>query len=187
MHNPFSTLKLYSYDLTFVLLGWVFLLFEEHHPNPLFAANSQYETWKHSLKDEIANSFYNFTSRAQNSYLKLRMFDFAEEFSSHKQCEAVNAENQNDCEDDDFSDGRKCPSDTGPNLLEGCCLLLFVVHVKDWFTLETLYSSFVTWILNARLLLPGRFWCAGNETGSGSRCCGDKSSCCNHCPWALWI
>ena len=59
------------------------------------------------------------------------MFDFAEEFSSHEKCEAVKAENQNDGEDEDFSYGGKCPSDTGPNLLEGCCLLLFVVHVKD--------------------------------------------------------
>lgn len=120
-----------SLDFTFVLPGLVFQLFEAHHPNPLFVANSQSEILKHSHQNKIANSFYNFTSRAQNSYLKLRMFDFAEEFSSHEKCKAIDAKNQNDGEDDDFSDGGKCPGDTAPHLLEGCCLLLLVVHVKD--------------------------------------------------------
>ena len=122
---------LHSLGFTFVPPDLVFQLFEERNLNPLFVANLQSEILKHSHQNKNGNSCYRFTSRAQNSYLKLRMFYFAEEFSFHEQCKAVYAKNQNDGEDDDFSDGGKCPSNTGPDLLEGCCLLLLVVHVKD--------------------------------------------------------
>ena len=72
------------------------------------------------------------------------MFDFAREFSSYEQCEAVCKENRNDRKDDDLSDGRKRSGYTSPHLLECSCLLLLVVNVKDRFALETLQSAFVT-------------------------------------------